>query len=201
MTQKEKANKYFDKKFNKYSKSSKSLGWSKKSQKIRFDLFENLTSLNKKTLLDVGSGFGDLATHLQKKYPSIIYTGYDINENFINNSKKIKNAKFELRDILKKPPKNKFDVVFSIGTLNFNFGENKKTMKKLIRRVFDSCNEMAAISMTSTYVNDEFGNEKETYFYDPCEMFSYAKTLTSNVSLYHNYLPHDFTIVLYKKND
>jgi ubiquinone/menaquinone biosynthesis C-methylase UbiE len=193
-----KINEFFDKNFEENKNSVKSLGWSKKSQKIRFEIFSKITSLKNKTVLDVGSGFGDLAYFLKNKNSFSKYTGYEINKNFFENCKNLKNISFELRNILEKPPKNKFDIVFSIGALNTNFSENEKVMKKLIKVSFDSCKELTAISMTSKYVDKEYKDTKKMYYYDPCKIFTYAKTLTPKVSLLHNYLPHDFTIILYK---
>lgn len=199
-TSKEIINSFFDEKYEQYGKDVRSLGWSEESQRVRFDFFSNLTNLDNKAVLDVGSGFGGFSLYCKDIYPNMKYLGYDINKNFIEKSEESGNIKFEQRDVLENPPDIKFDVIFSIGALNVYTGDNLEMMKKFMKILFDSCNQVLAISMTSIYVDSNHRNDT-TYFYDPCEIFSYAKTLTRDVVLYHNYLPHDFTIVLNKEKN
>jgi len=192
-------NEFFNEKFRLYGNDTKSLGWSEGSQRTRFEVFANLCDLNNKTVLDVGSGFGDLAYFLKKKYPAMTYVGYEINKNFIKNSRPSENISFELRDILRDPPKEKFDAVYSIGALNTAFEQNEKVMKLLIKRAYSCCNELAAVSMISKYIEDPYRSD-ELHYYDPCKIFTYAKKLSKKVILLHHYLPHDFTIVLFKSS-
>jgi len=190
-------NDFFNNRYKVHGNSVASLDWSKETQMLRFEIFSGFQDLNNKTILDVGSGFGDLGHYLKKKYPKVKYTGYDINENFISHCENKKDFTFELRNILENPPTKKFDAVYSIGTLNSKFTGNREVTKQYIKRLFDSCNILTAISMTSSYVDKGHKNPL-AFYYDPSEMFKYAKTLTKKVTLRHDYLPHDFTLILYK---
>lgn len=193
----EKVNKYFDDLYQQHGNDVQSLGWSKQSQIIRFKVFSDFANLMDKSVLDVGCGLGHLAGYLKDIDASIKYTGYDINKKFIDLCQPGENIVFEQRNILFDPPLEKFDLVFSVGALNTIVEDNEKTMREFIKVLFDNCNELAAVSMLSAYVDPGYENEGN-YYYNPGQMFDYAKTLTKKVNLIHDYLPHDFTLILKK---
>lgn len=200
MNYKEEINRYFNDLYNEHGNSNKSVGYSKEGHKARFDVLSGLLDLNNKSILEVGCGLGHYLQYLQKKYKKFKYTGFDINENFIKECwKKYPKYDFELRNIIEKPVKeNTYDAVYFVGGFNYSFIKNPEMMtKKMLKAMFIASRKVCAISMTSIYVDKEY-KLPYMHYYDPCEIFTYAKTLTKKVSLYHNYLPHDFTIVLYK---
>lgn len=191
-------NAFYNKAYKLYAKDVRGLGWSSKEiQRIRFEIFLNICDLNDKTVLDIGSGFGDLAYLLKEKYPSMHYVGYDINENFIKECHPEKNIRFEKRNILTNPPKEKFHAIYSSGALNSAFEGNDNVMKQLLKTCFHNCTAITAVNMLSNYTDPDM-RFNDLHYYDPCMIFTYAKTLTKNVVLLHHYLPNDFTIVLFK---
>lgn len=191
-------NRFYNSKYEKHGNSVESLGCSEEGQIERFKIFSQLERLDGMHVLDVGSGLGHFATYIQTWYPSVQYTGYEINPNFIKQTVNRPSVSFEMRNILDEPPSRKFDVVYSIGALNTRFEGNEKVMQSFIEALFDCCTHMTAISMTSVYVDEEYRDENTMYYYDPCKIFTHAKSLTKRVKLLHDYLPHDFTVVLYK---
>lgn len=92
-----------------------------------------------KTILDIGSGFGDHARFLSKKNPKKI-VGFDLSKEFIDLAKslKIKNAEFFVGDMNKKFKfvDSSFDVVFSSLAIHYAkdidefFKEVKRVLKK-----------------------------------------------------------------------
>ena len=194
----EEINAYFNKLHAQYGLDIRSLGWSSASQKKRFDVFAGLADLTGKTILDVGCGFGDLAAHLNDRYPYASYMGFDINPAILEHARKSDRTSYKLHNILEEQPEKKYDAVFSLGALNTRFTDNIGIMKKLIEACYEACYEIAAISMTSAFVDAEYATE-DMFYYDPGEMLNYGRTLCKRVSLLHDYLPHDFTLILKKR--
>ena len=69
-------------------------------------------------------------------------------------------------------------------------------VKKLIKNAYRVSKECVAFNFLSHYSKKIKNGE---YYPDPAEIFSMAKQFCKNVVLRHDYLPHDFTIILYKK--
>ena len=72
--------------------------------------------MNNSKIYDVGCGFGDLYTFLNKKKIKFDYTGLDINKNFLEFARK-KNARFIQFD-LRKDKIPKADWIISSGVFN-----------------------------------------------------------------------------------
>jgi len=104
---------HYTKLFKKYGINSASLGWKRGNQSIRFHAITQIGKIANSSILDVGCGFGHLNKYLELHRISAHYTGVDVNQKFIEIAKKNNpKCKFEVRDIEKKPFKNKFDWVF-----------------------------------------------------------------------------------------
>ncbi len=67
--------------------------------------------------------------------------------------------------------------------------------QRIIARMFDLCSEAAAFNSLSSWADRP---EPDEYHADPVKMVSFCRTLTPWVVLRHDYLPHDFTIFMYK---
>lgn len=69
--------------------------------------------------------------------------------------------------------------------------------------MFDLCKYGTAFNLPSnmgawiydTSIGDE---DIDIAYVNPTEIFTYCKSLAQNVVLRHDYLPHDFTIYMYK---
>ena len=195
-----KLNYYFNGLYSKHGLNDLSTGYSKQGHRARFDCLNSLIDLKGKSILEIGCGLGHFLAYLEKKYKKVNYTGYDINANFISQAKKkFPQYKFKQRNIMNKPlAKNSFDAVFFIGGFNYSFLKNPESLtKEIMKKMFLACRRVAAISMLSIYVDKGF-KYSENHYYDPMEIFKYAKKITKKVNLYHNYLANDFTIALYK---
>lgn len=190
---------FFDDLYQKKGVSVESLGWSEHGQHIRFELFHSLASLENKSILDVGCGFGDFYGHIAPHYKNMTYKGYDKSVSFVEEGKKKYGCDLEVFDILSSKIEGKYDMVYSIGMLNIDIGNNMEVMKKAMKDMYDACNEFVAISMTSTHVDKAYMTDN-MFYYDPGELLNYARReISRKVYIRHDYLPHDFTIVLVKE--
>ncbi len=92
------------------------------------------------TILDAGCGTGDFSFYLAERFPQSTITAYDINKNAIGQNKKIQkemnilNIDFSKQDLLKLQEKDKYDFIFSIGTLIYFSKEGTKTILQNLTR-------------------------------------------------------------------
>lgn len=189
---------YYKAQYEKYGVSEKSLGWSKKSQLLRFEVACDQFPQDTGSVLDIGCGFGQLADFLQEKRPPCTYEGWDINESFLQHCVGRDNRTFKLRDILDSPPReNAYDVTLTIGSLNTEFGNNEETARAMIAALYKATRNICIFSATSTFVDEPY-RQSHMHYYDPATLFRFARETSRKVDLIHSYLPHDFMLVMKK---
>jgi ubiquinone/menaquinone biosynthesis C-methylase UbiE len=175
-----------------------SVAWgSRKSQEKRFDILSKIAPLNGSSLLDVGCGLGDFYGWVCRNGLQISYKGIDITPSMIQQAREnYKEAKFEELDILTDTKAgSSFDYVFSSGIFNRKISNHEAFVKSMISQMYAICRKGVAFNILSTKA--DFMEESEFYA-DPCEMLNFCLTLSRAVVLKHNYMPHDFTVYLYK---
>lgn len=191
--------KFFGKLLKKYKNGWKAVGYGhRESQTIRFKVLTQIADLNHKTVLDVGCGLGHLVSFFERNKIKVEYTGYDIIKKFIEKASKLYPEKrFEVKNIMEKIPDEKFDYVLACGVLNIPIGHNEEYIRELIKRMFSMCNEGVAINMLSSYA-DYY--DPKCYYYSPEKILEWVlKKVSRWTVLRHDYLPHDFTLYIYKE--
>lgn len=175
-----------------FSSSHKALHWSNPdNQTVRFLMLEEMGNFKGRKVLDIGSGLGDFFFHLEARNIKCRYTGYDIVEEFIKESKKrYKNAHFELRNILTSRVNERFDYVVSSGL--FAFG-NKTFFQEMVKEALHISRFGYVFNIYKPeYDEDFFTIAKE-------DILSFCKTLNlKKVQYKENYLKNDTTFYLYK---
>jgi hypothetical protein len=91
--------------------------------------------------------------------------------------------------------KSYYRAVVSSGMLNIDQGNNLQAMSQLLKLAFTACSRVAVVNMLSVLAPHYTAGR---YYYDPAKMLRIALKLTPKVELYHNYLPNDFTIAMYR---
>lgn len=190
----------YEKKLDEYGIDPRAMGWRDKQQQyMRFAILSQIGNLNNHSVLDIGCGFGDFFDFLTQKKIKIEYTGYDISSKLIRIAKrKYPRGTFKVKDISVENPHKKFDYVISSGIFNYKLSDNKDFLKQMLRKSFEFCNMGVAFNMISSYVDYQ---DKHLYYFSPEEIFTFAKSLTKRTLLRHDYMPYEFTIYLYKRED
>ncbi len=188
----------YDKRIIEFGYNPKSLGWIKGNQGIRFSALTEIGIMNNCKIYDIGCGFGDLFRFLKITSKNFQYIGFELNPNLISMAKKKnQNTKFKLLDIEKEHIEGKCDWAIVSGLFNFKRKDNYKFIKKMIKKIFQSCKKGVAIDFLSTYVDYK---NKDAFYSSPEKIFKICKELSPRIVLRHDYMPFEYCVYIYKKN-
>lgn len=179
---------------------------SKATQERKFDVLLSAIPERRVTLLDIGCGFADLYTHMRARGYDITYTGVDIAAEIVALARA---AHPELRilagDVLGGDliAGERFEYVVSTGINCAVNGHNEAIERALLRTAFDRSTRAAIIALqSSVYLQShpEAAADGTSWFSDPTALCDYAlKNITPWVALRHDYMPHDFTLFLFRE--
>lgn len=188
---------FFESRYRRYGDVPKALDWSERGQRVRFEVLASIGALDSARVLDVGCGLGHLYEFLRPGVRALDYSGVDLSPRFVEACRrKFPDACFEVRDVLRDGIDGSYDYVLSSGLHNLETGRNGLEMKRLLRHAWTAARRGVGVNMLSHWASKQPGGR---HFYDPATMLRVARTLTSRVTLRHDYLPHDFTIFLYRE--
>ncbi|MBN1438914.1 MAG: class I SAM-dependent methyltransferase [Anaerolineales bacterium] len=192
---------FYSERWREYGYDTRSLGiGSRESQEVRFEVLSQIGDLRNAAILDVGCGFGDLRTFLERRGIPVRYTGLDIQPAFIEEARRRHPGDaFVCADVERYEPEAPPDYVFISGTFNVKFREDQEAwIFRILGRLFARCRRGVAINLLSTYYDP--GHFRDDMFYcRPERAFELAHAVARWVTLRHDYLPHDFTLYLHRK--
>jgi ubiquinone/menaquinone biosynthesis C-methylase UbiE len=191
---------YYRDRIDKYANNVETLGWSKKSQQLRFQIFTKIGNLRGKSLLDVGCGFGDFYDFLTKKRlcPKE-YQGIDINPYMIEEArKKYPGTKFYVKDISKNSIKKSFDYVLASGLFGVDVPNWENFTYKILFQMFKVCKIGIGVNFLSIYT--PYKKTNNIRYVNPSNLLKFIyNNLSPVIVLRHDYKPNDFTIFIYKE--
>ncbi|MBN1183782.1 MAG: class I SAM-dependent methyltransferase [Bacteroidales bacterium] len=183
--------------------SPATLGWGKEGrQDVRFKvLSELIIARPQSSVLDVGCGFGDLYRFLINNQWHGKYYGIDIVPGLLNMAKEIDpdinvfeadvtSSDFPSADV-------KYDFVVASGVFNakIKLTTNEEHIKKALIKMYSLSNIAVCVDFMSTYVDFQ---DPLAFHTDPGWAFNVAKGLSRRVMLRHDYMPYEFTLIIYK---
>jgi SAM-dependent methyltransferase len=193
----------YNRRFEKYGISAKTLGWgSKENQFTRFKTAVTHADLSGKSVLDIGCGFADFYDYLLNDDIKS-YKGIDINPKLIEIAKsRFPENEYEVRNILlDNHSHDKADIVTLFGILNFKLktGNNLAYTKSMITRAWGMTGETLIIDFLSSYLTKEYEKEDFVYYHNPLDILKFCFSLSDNILLIHDYPPipqKEFMIIL-----
>jgi len=174
---------------------AEALSWSNQNaQQIRFQVLAQVGDLRGKSILDVGSGLGDLYPFLEKTVGEFNYLGVDLVPDLVVASRvKYPQARFENQDILDFN-EGKFDYVLSSGAMSFKVTQHLEKYFAMIEKMFS----LARLGLAFNMLDRRGHVDNELYAaYNGQEIEAFCRTLTPKVKLISGYSPQDFTLFLY----
>ena len=193
--------KYFIKNRNMYTNTLKnkkdnheSVGWgSKISQIKRFNVLSQIVpDFKNLNILDVGCGVGHLLDYLLENDFSGKYQGIDILQEMIDISKERHPAGLFKKQELQFIGDENFDYIWMSGIFTL---ADDVVLENTILNAFRVCKLGIAFNSLSSWASQKEAGE---FYADPIKTLDFCSGLTKNVVLRHDYLPHDFTIYMYK---
>ncbi len=174
------------------------VGTSAKSQRWRFQMFTAAVGgLEGRSVLDVGCGAGELYAYLHETAPTTTYRGIDISPAMVARSReRFPGGDFDVVDLLEGPVDRAWDLVAAFGVFNVRTPGAEALLPRMLRRQFECARVAAHVSLLTS----EFeGFDEHALHWDPRELFDLALSITPYVSVRHDYLPHDFSVTLFRE--
>lgn len=192
--------KFYTENVTRHGNDIRSVAWgSRESQEERFRIFSEMADLEGKTILDVGCGLGSFYGWLKNRLKNFQYTGVDITPSMVElASASYPGIEFKVQNINDiEKPEPLYDFVFASGIFNRKIAGHQIFVKQTIESMFSICRVGAAFNILSTR-SDFF--EDEEYYAGPGEMLDYCMGLSRKSVLRHDYMPHDFTVYIYRED-
>lgn len=181
-----------------YAEDYKKMGWKNfDSQMVRFNILASAFNLDGASVLDVGCGFADFKSFLDKKYTRVSYTGIDLMPAFVHEAARRfasdRYTSFILGDF-SATDLTEVDYVFSCGALNYRNPDPVYHLY-LIKKMWDTARRGVAFTSLD---GDAFPEHSLLVGYDKDEIMDFCKGLSCEATLITGYSPEDFTIKIPK---
>jgi len=164
------------------------------SQRRKFRALSTALDYTGRRVLDVGCGFADYADHLAEHHTEVRYAGVDLSSSMIERAGTA-HPGLELRvgNLLEEPADELHDIVSANGIFYLLGAEAPLLMQRLVRAMYARCREAVIFNSLSTWATAQ---EPGEFYADPLATVAWCRELSPWVTLHHDYLPHDFTIVI-----
>jgi SAM-dependent methyltransferase len=166
-------------------------------QVVRYKVLSSIGNMGGARVLDVGCGYGGFYDYNRHMDEPMTYTGIDIVPSLVEEAaRRHPECDFKVMDILEAPDDWEMDYVVSSQAFNnkLTFSDNWEVMKDVLVKCFKIARMGVAIDMISSYVDFR---EEHLYYFEPCKVFEFCKTLTKRVQLRHDYQLFEFCIYMY----
>jgi SAM-dependent methyltransferase len=184
----------------KHGHSHLSVGWGPKNrQYARFEVLASEWDLQGKSVLDVGSGFGDFFDWLGPNW-SGSYTGVDLVPGLVEMGREIygDRTNFELLEgnFLDMDLVKKFDLVVISGLFNFKLADGNNL--GFIQRVLEKSKSVSREGLSANFITDRVDYQEDLIFYSSeSDILKIAFSLTRRAKLRADYFPFEFSIFLH----
>lgn len=176
----------------------RALDWGgRASQERRFDVLTQIDELAGHSVLDVGCGLADLFVFLESRRVRVAYTGYDIAPAVIRFARtRFPQLDLQVVDLMaEEAVAPEHDFVLASGIFNLRSIGSYGYLEEMVRRMFRSCRRGVAFNSLSSRSDVIDSNQ---FLADPARVLRICLDITPNVVLRHDYMPHDFTVYIYR---
>ncbi len=186
--------------------SARAVGWTEYLQVILFEklsrLFSPLDLRSEYTLLDVGSGLGDLVQYLREHgYANLVYHGVDIMPGMVRASrKKYPGTSFHQADFYSPDFSQTYDFIVCSGALNIIVAKSLNGAEayvwNFIRKMYDLSLKGCAFNLLCLEGRDFFPEDSRFFYTDRNRVFEYCLEFCDDA--YLDFQEHEFvfTVIL-----
>lgn len=169
-------------------------GWkSETTQQARFEVIISLADFNEAKVLDVGCGYGEFCTRLDKEFEKFEYIGLDQQPEFIAAAKQHfqnrENTSFHEVDfsICQLP---KVDIVVASGIFAYH-SSNPEYYFNMIKKFYEAANASFIFNMLD---QDTFNSGSLIVAHNQGKIYQQCQSICENTVVKTGYYPDDFTI-------
>lgn len=169
-------------------------------QDVRFGSLCRLMRPSGFSVLDFGSGLGDLAAYMNGRFSEFRYSGVDIVEEFVETSaRRFPEYRF-LRINDAQEVSQSYDYVVTAGVFNMLYFPDEQRHKAYVydtlRHLFSRCTEYLAVNFMTELVDFR---QPGSYHQDRAELCDFAtRDLSRRWLLDQSYMPYEFTLVVFR---
>jgi len=172
------------------------LDWeSSDAQHKRFAAMVDNISLQGLSLLDVGSGLGDLWAYLRARGLNVDYHGVDILPEMVRRACcQHPDARFTCADVFAQPQilDHHYDVVYTSGIFNLNLDNNEYFLRTALEVFFRIANRYVVFNLLHQRSPDP---EARYWYTTPAQALAIVQAFTPQARIIDDYLPNDFTVI------
>ena len=189
--------------------SARSVGWFDYLQVLLFEKLFRIISggiypHEKRTLLDVGCGTGDMCHYLSLfGFLYVDYSGIDILPEMITAARgKYPGKTFKRADFFSSSFKENYDYIFCSGALNLrtekSFDEHALFVMRFIKKMYDLSAMGCGINLLAADGRDYFPKDNMFYYADRAEIMDFCGSISGKVRMDYNEYEYVFTVTLEK---
>lgn len=170
------------------------VNWGSQSSQIkRFEILSGISEdIFESSILDVGCGIGHFSDFIKAEGFKGSYNGIDVLPEMVEKARtRHPDLNFEVKQI-EDFTDGCFDYLMMSGIFTV---ADYDIFQALIPEAFRVCQKGIAFNMLSHWAPIK---EDAEFYANPIKIMEFCSQLTTKIVLRHDYLPHDFTIHMYK---
>lgn len=191
---------YYAGKFASHGPTPKGVDWKDElSQNLRFEVLHRVIQEQSFSVLDYGCGYGALLSYLEKKFPELSYTGFDL----VQESLQVAEKQYPNANWIGALPNNKtWDYVIGSGIFNTMANsaptEWNQYIEATLREIWNLSDKGFSCNFLTAY-SDKEKQRTDLYYSQPEEILKFClQNFGRHVTLVHDYPLYEFTVMVRK---
>ena len=184
--------------------NEKALWGSSNSQIIRFKVLAKLIKEKSNfSIIDFGAGLTHFYQYLiENNYQNFQYFAVELNPKFVsyikNKKPNINIVHGEISKVIELTEKFNIDYIVSSGI--YNLGKSNDEVSKIFIDEYSTLMNKVNIGLGANFLSNQSKNkDNKSIYHDPIKIINLARNnVSEKLNYFHDYLPHDFTLLMYK---
>ncbi|MCR5592799.1 MAG: class I SAM-dependent methyltransferase [Saccharofermentans sp.] len=195
----------FSELYNNFGNDERSVGWTKNKQPLRFAQIMSYVPSDAKTLLDIGSGLGDLYGFISEDdvFRLIKYKGIDFMPDFVKEAaKNYPGGDFECIDFMESDINERYDVVVECGCFTNldpkKDDESYEYIECFLKKALSVCTDSGVVIMHFLTDKVDYRTSELDFHIAPERILKIAYSHSRRVVLDNMVFPFEACLAVYK---